>query len=113
MCQRQLICGGSPTSACNHVLGLVQILVGSVGDGVAASTGTSSVAWNLLGAIGITETPYKPSPRFKFLAVGLAYFLLHQIVVKKTDNIDPKEVQNKNQGLPILRITANSAPDKW
>ena len=87
-----------------------------IGEG-DASGGTSNVAWNILGAIGITQTPYKPSPRFKFLAASLAYFLLRQIVTKpqtndKEANEQNKETQEGNHDAPILRIKVNCDNDK-
>ena len=110
LCQRQLICGGSPTSVCKYVIELVDILLGFVGEGISTVGGTSSVAWNILGAIGITQTPYKPSPRFRFLAIGLAYFLLRQIVINQTDDNDPN-TQGQHKGHPLLRTNKKQLND--
>ena len=113
MCQRQIVCGASPTSVCKHVFELIDILVAYAGDGNTSSNDTSSVAWNLLGAIGITQTRYKPSPRAKFLSISLAYYLLHQITVcpEKRDISD--QMEDKERGLPILRIAPGTPQDKW
>ena len=111
MCQRQIVCGASPTSVCKHVFELIEILVAYAGDGSTASSGTSNVAWNLLGVIGIAQSRYKPSPRAKFLSIGLAYFLLHQIIVCADDTRD--QIEDKEQGLPILRIVSVNSLDKW
>ena len=110
MCHRQLICGASPSSVCKHAIELVHILLGFIGEGISTVAGTSNVAWNILGAIGITQTPYKPSPRFRFLAVGLAYFLLRQIVIKPDGNVPNKQDQEK--GVPFLRTNKQQLPDE-
>ena len=112
LCQRQILCGASPFSTCKHVIELVDIFMSYIGEG-DASGGTSNVAWNILGAIGITQTPYKPSPRFKFLAASLAYFLLQQIVTKpqtkdKESNGQNKETPDADQEAPILRTKVNN-----
>ena len=83
-----------------------------IGEG-EGSGGTSNVAWNILGAIGITQTPFKPSPRFKFLTAGVAYFLLHQIVVSSPNKEDKnKTAEDVNEDTPILRMTSNTNDNK-
>ena len=83
-----------------------------IGEG-EGSGGTSNVAWNILGAIGITQTPFKPSPRFKFLTAGVAYFLLHQIVVASQNNDDKnKMAKDVNEETPILRMTSSLNDNK-
>ena len=83
-----------------------------IGEG-EGSGGTSNVAWNILGAIGITQTPYKPSPRFKFFTAGVAYFLLQQIVVNTQKDDDKNELStNTNEEAPILRMKSNLNDDK-
>ena len=111
LCQRQLICGASPTSVCKYAIELVHILLSFIGEGISAVTGTSNVAWNILGAIGITQSPYNPSPRFRFLAVGLAYFLLRQIVIKPEDISDPN-IEDKHKGIPVLRTNNQQLSDQ-
>ena len=111
MCHRQLICGASPSSVCKHVIELVHILLGFIGEGISTGAGTSNVAWNILGAIGITQTPYKPSPRFRFLAVGLSYFLLRQIVIKQNDVNEPN-IQDQENRVPLLRTNNQPVPDQ-
>ena len=106
MCQRQIACGSSVTAVSKHVLDLIDILVEFAQDGTLMSGGGSSrVAWNLLAAIGITHARYKPSPRATFLAISLAYFLLHQIMIPPKGN-KVTEVSRKGFGqLPSLRTS--------
>ena len=111
MCHRQLICGASPSSVCKHAIELVDILLGFIGEGISTVGGTSNVAWNILGAIGITQTPYKPSPRFRFLAVGLAYFLLRQIVIEQKNVNDPN-ILDQEKSVPLLRTNKQQLPDQ-
>ena len=83
-----------------------------IGEGEGSGS-TSNVAWNILGAIGITQTPFKPSPRFKFLTAGVAYFLLYQIVVSSPNNEDKnKTAEDVNEDTPILRMTSNTNDNK-
>ena len=111
LCRRQITCGASPVSTCKHVIDLVDILIGYLGDGISTSTGSSNVAWNILGAIGLTQTTYSPSPRFKFLATSLAFFLLQQIIIEKKETVDSDD-QNPDNGVPFLRISTTPVLDK-
>ena len=113
MCQRQIVCGASPTSVCKHVFELIEILVAYAGDGTTSSSGTSNVAWNLLGVIGIAQSRYKPSPRAKFLSISLAYFLLHQIIIFPGEDDTRDKIGDKEQGLPILRVASGKSLDQW
>ena len=91
---------------------MVDILMSYIGEGEGSGS-TSNVAWNILGAIGITQTPYKPSPRFKFLTTGLAYFLLQQIVLKSEKESDEnKTTKDADKEAPILRMNLNGGDEK-
>ena len=91
---------------------IVDVFMSYIGEGEGSGS-TSNVAWNILGAIGITQTPYKPSPRFKFLTTGLAYFLLQQIVVKSEKDADQNKItKDDDKEAPILRMKLNCGDEK-
>ena len=77
---RQLQCGAHPASVTKHVLDLVTILS-------PLALGYSTT-WNILGAIGLTNQ-YKPTPRGRFLALAISFYLRSQIVEGPTLRTSP------------------------
>jgi hypothetical protein len=71
LCCRQLECGAHPASVAKHVLDFLSILSPLA---LGAST-----TWNILGAIGLSSQ-YKPTPRGRFLALAMSFYLRSQIV---------------------------------
>lgn len=68
---RQLNCGASEATVVKYLVDLAEFLW-SLHDDAARS-------WNLLGALGFS-TKYKPTPRARFLALSLSYYLLTNLV---------------------------------
>ena len=77
LCQRQAALsgggGGSKAGpkAIKHVIDFIDVLLTAVAR-------VDTEGWNILGMIGLSAA-YRPTPRAKFLAVSLAYFLLKQV----------------------------------
>ena len=74
LCQRQMVCGASEPKVIKHVVDLIDVLFVVARMEEPGGGG----GWSILGIMGLAAS-YKPTPRAKFLAISLAYFLLRQI----------------------------------
>lgn len=86
-CCRQLQCGAHPASVAKHILDFVSIL--------SPLALGHSTTWNILGAIGLTSH-YKPTPRGRFLALAISFYLRSQILEGPTLRTSHNPHQNNS-----------------
>ena len=82
LCQRQVTLSTAGPKVIKHVVDFIDVLF-------AVARIDTDGSWNILGMItsGLSAT-YRPTPRAKFLALSLAYFLLKQIAAGPTLRTD-------------------------